>query len=365
MFTIDFSRLPALNKSTPTPDVSHSPICDWEKQVWQIAENWYTGKTQEFAVKTSGSTGLPKVITLNRQTIINSAEMTIEFLNLKSTDSGLLCLPADKIGGFMMIARAAVAGMKLHCVKPSLLPLSEVARNTEISFAAFTPLQFWEQLQNSQTEPFLHDIKTIILGGAEIGKDLRVRIKKFKNAVYQTFGMTETISHIALRKLSGNSENEYYQTLPGITISSNEENRLVIDAPLLGISNMITNDIVKIHSPTSFEWLGRADNVINTGGVKVMPEVCEDLLSNDMALPFFIVGLKDEQWGEKVVIAIEKENLTDKELDSLKEAFQILERHHRPKALLLFSQFDYTSTGKIQRRNTLQLPHRYVAIKNS
>jgi O-succinylbenzoic acid--CoA ligase len=298
-------------------------------------------------VNTSGSTGKPKKLKIKKQAMVNSAIATGDFFNLQPGDKVLHCLPSNFIAGKMMIIRAIILGLELDMAKPSALP--KIDYQKDYAFCAFTPMQ----LKNFAK--YLNSIKTAIVGGGQVSDGIIDSIKDKKPKVYETYGMTETVSHIAVKKLNNFNDSDaatktHFKTLPEITVSTDERNCLVINAPYLSDNKIITNDIVRIHSETSFEWLGRYDNVINSGGLKLYPEEIEKKLKNLIDEPFFITSIPDDTLGEKVILIIEndKNNIDNKIFDNL-------EKYEKPKAIFAVSKFIETKSGKIQRKKTLEL----------
>lgn len=326
---------------------------DWEKQIWQFIVDWFNPNIKSITVQTSGSTGAPKQITHSKAAMLNSAAATCNALHLKAGDTALLCLPVNKIGGMMMLVRSIHLKMKLLCIKPSTKPLGELPDNIRIDFAAFTPMQFHEITTNYAIFKKADQIRKVILGGEDVRAELLLNIKKLESEVYITFGMTETISHIALKRLNGLTPDPYFKTLPGIEISTNEKGTLVISAPALERPKLVTNDVVRITGEHEFQWLGRMDNVINTGGIKIYPEEIEQQLLNAIEAPFFISSLPDKVSGEKLVLALEMNALTAEEEQELQEALLKLKKLHRPKQVLLIIHFVRTSNGKVKRKESL------------
>ncbi len=300
-------------------------------------------------VRTSGSTGRPKLISLKKQLMVNSALATGEFFDLKPGDSTLLCLSAAYIAGKMMLARAMVLGLELDLVLPASNPL--LGNTKTYDFCAMVPLQLEAALEQ------INQIKKLIVGGAPISKKLREKAQLTRAQIFETYGMTETITHIAVRKIeqtvcSSGVENSFI-VLPGITIKKDERDCLIINAPEVNPETIVTNDIVKIISDTQFEWLGRYDNIINSGGVKIIPERIEGKLESVINNRFFIAGMPDEKLGQKIVLVVEGE--VDKvaflkKLKSMKE----LEKYEVPKEIVCVSDFIETENGKVSRKYTLQ-----------
>ena len=316
--------------------------------------NWFS--SDDFiTVQTSGSTGKPKLIQLKKEFMINSALATGEFFDLKENTTALLCLSVDFIAGKMMLVRALVLGWKLDVVAPVSNPIGNL--NKEYDFAAFVPMQLQNSLKN------IHKIKTIIVGGGIVSSKLEKQIQNIKTQVFATYGMTETITHIAVKKLNNVSEDElisasYYRVLPNIKISRDTRNCLVINAPKVSQEIIITNDVVEIISENKFNWLGRFDNVINSGGIKLHPEIIEEKLSSIIKERFFVIGIPDEILGEKLALIIESEVISSTNKKFLKQKiqdFKSLSRFEIPKEIYFVSQFKETETKKIQRKKTLDL----------
>lgn len=362
MFSIPFNTLTGQAIATLAAAQLGCNLQDWEKDIWQLIANWYNPAVTEFTVFTSGSTGAPKQITHTRQAMLYSAAATCHALMLKSGDNALLCLPANKIAGIMMIVRSLHTGMVLHCNKPSATPLQDIPDNTIINFAAFTPMQLHSAKNNYQHFRRAEQIDKIILGGENISAEMLQLVTRLQNEVYHTFGMTETVSHIALKKLNGKNRDIHYRVLEGIKISTGDGNRLIIEAPDLGQPHLVTNDIVKRISETEFDWLGRTDNVINSGGVKVYPEEIEQTLQAYIEPAFFIGAVKDERTGEKLVLAIEMAELSPKDKAELVDVLQQFDSIKRPKTLLLYQRFARTANGKIKRKETLAHPCKMINL---
>ena len=242
--------------------------------------------------------------------MVNSAIHTGSFFNLKENEKALLCLSPNYIAGKMMIVRAFVLGLNLVIVEPTGNPL----RNTDfgsIDFAAMVPLQVFNSFHNKGELNQLRKIKKTIIGGGVVSKTLHGFLQKEENNFFATYGMTETITHIAIKKLNGTDANENYQTLTNVGITTDSRECLVIDAPDVASERVITNDLVKIISPTQFQWLGRFDNVINSGGVKIIPEEVERTLSQFLNQRFFVSSWPDEKLGNRLILLIEDSDFSE------------------------------------------------------
>jgi len=333
------------------------PSSDFEQHTFSFISGWL-GESESFVQPTSGSTGNPKPITITRKQMIASAQMTIDALTLKQGYRSLLCLSPEYIAGKMMIVRSFVAGMEIVAVTPSANPLKSLPPNQKINFAAMVPYQIHEIIRSDKAD-YLEHIENIIIGGSAMDRETLSRLERCRCNVYSTYGMTETISQIALRRLNGPEVSEYYTTLPGITISQDDRGCLIVQWSALE-EKIITNDIVELVNKNSFKWIGRWDNVINTGGFKVVPEKVEQQIEKIFAelqfgSHFFVGSLPDDRLGNKVVLFIE-EKLTENLRSSLQE--KIAERIpalERPKEIIAGVQLVMTENGKINRKSTLNL----------
>jgi len=295
-------------------------------------------------VKTSGSTGIPKEIKLQKKYVSNSAIATITYFDLKENTKALLCLSSEYIAGKMMLVRAMIIGWDLYTTSPEKNPLEN--SDKIFDFTAMVPYQVFHSLSD------LHKVKKLIVGGGAVSSELEQQLQKVNTRVFATYGMTETISHIAVRPLNGKEKSAVFAALPKVDFSQTEEGCLQIHAPEISEETVVTNDVVELISPTSFKFLGRIDNVINTGGVKVHPEVVEEKLSHHLKQPFFIASEKDDALGERVILIIEyKKQL---KIEDFSEVFKTLSAYEKPKKIYTIPQFIYTETGKIKRAEILK-----------
>ena len=285
-------------------------------------------------LQTSGSTGNPKKITALKYSMILSAKNTGKYFNLKEGDRALLCLPLDFIAGKMMVVRAMVLGLNLFISKPSGNPINEFSK--EYDFAAMTPYQLDRVVSN------VKKIKCLIIGGSPVGDSLKRVVENKTSGVFETFGMTETLSHIAIKNLSNGEE--VFSAIPGVTFSVKNE-YLKITAPFVSKTPIITKDKVDLISSTKFKWIGRASAIINSGGIKFSPESIERSLNKYYSQPFVICGLPDKNLGEKIVLIFENNPPRD-----FQQYFNKLKRHEKPKAVFSLSNFKRIN-GKIDRKD--------------
>ncbi len=309
---------------------------DFEKPVGDFLLDWFDGK-DFIEMETSGTTGAPKTISVSKQAMVDSALATGDFFDLQPGNKALQCLPVKYVAGKMMLVRAMILGLDLEFVAPSSHPLDN--NEIDFDFVAMVPLQ----AQNSLPE--LKKVKKMIVGGASVNKALEKQLLKLPTEVYETYGMTETITHIAARKLGEKA----FTVLPYVTISYDDRNCLVIHAPRISDEVIITNDIVELVNENQFIFLGRMDNVINSGGIKLIPEQIEEKLASKINQRFFIASKPDNELGQKVVLIIEGEQ---HELDD--SLYESLDKYEKPKEVMFIPKFKETTTGKILRKETVK-----------
>ncbi|MDP4292322.1 MAG: AMP-binding protein, partial [Bacteroidota bacterium] len=317
----------------------------WQRSVVSFLKQWFN-EDEDILAHTSGSTGEPRVIRLSKARMRISASMTCDYFGLKPRDRALLCLSAENIAGRMMLVRAMERGLHLDAVSPAGCPLSNTLE--KVKFAAMVPLQ----VQHCLDRGCLDQAETILLGGAAVSDKMQDMLFRQEVKCYCSYGMTETMSHVALKKLNGPDASEWYEGLADARFDLDERDCLQITSAFLGIEKLQTNDICELDGQTRFRWLGRLDFVINSGGLKVSPEQLEKLLSPYMHLPYFITGLPDEELGERIVLFIEASSPDRVPLEQIQRAFGEWHKYKRPKAIYVVSQFVYTVSGKINRNAT-------------
>ena len=297
-------------------------------------------------VQTSGSTGAPKPMLVEKRRMLASARITCDFLNLQPGDTALLCMSLDYIAGKMMVVRSLERGLKLIEVEPTGHPLSTI--HYKLDFAAMVPLQVYNSLQVPEEREYLMQIRHLIIGGGAIDDEMAAQLKSFPHAVWSTYGMTETLSHIALRRLSGPEASEWYTPFPSVKVSLSDEGCLVIDAPEVCAERLVTNDIAELSlgpGPSDrFRILGRKDNVICSGGIKIQAEELERQLHPHLRVPYLISKRPDAKFGEVVVL------LTEGSVDEARQVCErVLPKFHQPRAYMHVDQIPLTATGKPQR----------------
>ena len=334
-------------------------------------------------VHTSGSTGKPKPMMVEKKRMLNSARITCDFLGLKPGDSALLCMSLDYIAGKMVVVRSIERHLHLISVSPSGHPLKDINLkdangkdvNGEITFAAMVPMQVYNTLQVPEERERLTHIRHLIIGGGAIDASLEKELRSLPGniAIWSTYGMTETLSHIALRRINGAEASEWYQPFDSVKISQTDEGCLVIDAPLVCAETLVTNDIVEIESyiynkeeknnkveKLRFRIKGRKDNVICSGGIKIQIEEVEALLKPHLEKPFMIAKKKDEKFGEIAVLLTEDEDLkkveatirrllSGKSDDSNKSSESANHKYWIPREYIHVEHLPLTETGKPKR----------------
>lgn len=319
----------------------------YEKVTGNFLIDWLNNKDHLF-VTTSGSTGQPKEIKLMKQAMVNSAIATGNFFGLEPGNKALHCLPSHFIAGKMMFVRALVLGLEIDFVEPSAQPIFDYEKVYD--FCAMIPLQL------KHTINYIQNVKTIIVGGSKITKPLLQRIKDCQPKFYETYGMTETVTHVAVRSLesiSSKKEN-FFTALENVSFAQDDRNCLIIKAPKLVEDVLVTNDIVDLKSEKSFELLGRFDNVVNSGGVKLFPEQIEDKLQPAINQRFIVAGEEDATLGEKLILIVEKpSNSVDEILKAIQE-LKTLDKFEIPKRIYSVEKFSETVNGKIQRKKTIK-----------
>ena len=308
---------------------------DYEKHIGNFLLEWLDDDLF-IEVETSGTTGTPKLIRLQKQAMIHSAIATGDFFDLNPGDIALLCLSAKYIAGKMMLVRAMILGLELDIATVDSKPLA--FNDKKYDFAAMVPLQ----VENSLDK--IKNIKKIIIGGAPVSKALAEKLKKKKVNAFETYGMTETITHVAVKKIGTDT----FKTLPHISLSKDNRDCLVIHAPKILTEDVITNDVVHLISENEFQWLGRIDSVVNSGGVKLFPEQIEAKLQDVISDRFFIASESDEKLGQQLILIVESKK---KEIPT--SIFDMLEKFEKPKSIYFVPKFVDTKTGKLNRKVTL------------
>lgn len=310
----------------------------FEQHVGYFLLDWFDEKSY-IELQTSGSTGTPKIIKIEKQAMLDSALATGDFFGLQPGDTMLHCLPTNYVAGKMMFVRSFILGLEMKFVEPTSNPLKNLDENFD--FCAMIPLQAKNSLKKLKEKK----IKKLIVGGVKVHKALEQELVKLPMEIYETYGMTETITHIAAKRIG----DEAFTVLPNVKVSVDDRDCLIIKAKKISNKAIVTNDIVELLSDTQFIWEGRYDNVINSGSVKLIPEQIEEKLSTLIPRRYFVFGLADDNLGEKVVLYVEGEPLVIDE-----STFNVLTKFEKPKEIIFIPKFKETATGKIMRKDSLK-----------
>lgn len=339
-------------------------LSDYETHIFAFCKQWLRGE-EFFPQQTSGSTGPPKQILLTRSQMLSSAQMTGKALQLREGNTALLCINAAMIGGKMMLIRAFELGLSLYVIAPAANPFLAFQKeygNTlpRIDFFSLVPLQMLQLLDESPDAlPYLNQAKAVILGGAAVDESLEEKIQQLQCPVYSTYGMTETVSHIALRKLNGLDKSKLFKALEGVSLQSDERDCLQVKASLTEDRWLATNDLVRLLDERHFEWLGRYDHVINSGGIKIIPEHTEKeirhcLTALNIKANLLLLGIPDRKLGQKLVLLLEGRPLSEEILQNLKEKMQDkLPKYSIPKLFYFLEKFETNLGGKTDRKKTM------------
>ena len=316
-------------------------------------DEWHDG-SPTLLVHTSGSTGKPKPLWVEKRRMEASARITCGFLGLQQGDTALLCMPLDYIAGKMMVVRALTCGLRLVSVEPSAHPMKGLD-DSPIDFAAMVPLQVVRTLEVPEERKRLLRVRHLIIGGGAIDEELEEALQDFPHAVWSTYGMTETLSHIALRRINGAQRDDHYTPFEGVGISLNDEGCLVIDAPAVCPTPLTTNDRASLATDgRRFRILGRRDNVICSGGIKLQTEEIERKLRTRLHVPFMVTKRRDAALGEAVVLLVE-----DRDTEQYQAVCRdTLYKYERPKLILSVERIPLTETGKPARKEAEEMANR-------
>ncbi len=319
----------------------------WKRDVYGFILEWIDDDNT-IGVQTSGTTGKPRKFRVSKESMGISARKTLNFFKLNPGDSALLCLSPNYIAGKLMIVRALIGELDLVIEEPSGTPLEYIDGN--IDFVAMVPMQVQKQIQINH-EAF-KKVKKLIIGGGEVLPSLKEELQGIPTEVWETYGMTETLTHIALKKLNGKGKLDWFIPLQGVTVSENGDNCLEVEVEGVTTGRLTTSDVVEFNKYGYFKIIGRADDVINTGGIKVFPSELEKKIGEWISQPFIISSVPDEILGEKVVLVIESDTFN---VTELKTNLKNLEFYETPKDIFFIRQLSRTDTGKIVRREVRRM----------
>lgn len=340
----------------PLPD----PGNDYEAEAIRFCQQWLSGQ-RTFQLYTSGSTGTPKSIELTRAQMQASARLTAQTFGLQPRDRALCCLNIRYIAGIMMLVRTLETHLETVVTEPSSDPLSDVG---DIDFAAFAPLQLQKMLEQPDVYlPRLNRMKAMIIGGAAISGLLMESIQLITAPVYATYGMTETVSHIAIQRLNGSERTDYFQALPGVTLGQDDRGCLQITSAASNHELVQTNDVVEMLGENRFRILGRADNIINSGGVKIQLEEVDRLLEPLMQIYFpgkryFSWGFPHETLGQQLELVIEDTSSVSESSSVFPERLKKdLPAYKNPRRIHFLAHFEHTPSNKVDKKASVAALH--------
>ncbi len=318
-------------------------------------EEW-NSPSDSVMLQTSGSTGAPKRMRAEKSRMRASALMTCRFLGLRRGDSALLCMSTDYIAGKMMVVRSLVGGLRLVSVEPSGHPLRGL--DTAPDFAAMIPMQVFNSMQEPREREMLMQIGNLIIGGGSVDEALEAQLRRFPNAVWSTYGMTETLSHIALRRLSGDQATDFYTPFDGVSVNTDADGCLVIDAPAVCPEVLTTNDVAVIEPDgRRFRILGRKDNVICCAGIKTRMEDIERQLGGHIAAPYMVTKKKDARFGEIIVLLVQADDTSS----ARNVCRAVLPKYQQPRLYIKVKELPLTPTGKPARAEAMKIAERHDA----
>ncbi|MCG8696880.1 MAG: AMP-binding protein [Bacteroidales bacterium] len=343
------------NKIVPIEDISsfianelaRPGIRKWEQKIYQFIDTFFDS-SEYIDQDTSGTSGTPKLIRLSKKAMITSAIKSLDYLKIPPAANSLLCLPIDYIAGKMVVVRSIVGQLNMLYTEPIGMPVLNGKQN--IKLCSMVPMQAFNLFSNYE---LLQSLDTLLIGGAEIRPELEGMLQNLSINVYETFGMAETCSHIALRRISGSNREKSFTLLPNVSISTDKRSCLIIETDYLD-ETVYTNDIVEILDEKHFIWKGRFDNLINSGGKKIHPEVLESQLERELFFPVAIIGVDDPVLGSKLVLVTEKKNCPNTD-DLLVKLNEILPKHQVPKSISLVDEMPRNKSFKIDRNKLKDL----------
>ncbi|MEO8590464.1 MAG: AMP-binding protein [Flavobacteriales bacterium] len=319
----------------------------WTRSILELFEV-LVGKAP-LPVRTSGTTGVPKRIDIQREDLVASAELTATTFGLKRGDRALLCLPCEFIAGKMMVVRAMVLGLDLHIVEPEGSVLAKLNSVDRFRFAAMVPQQLHRALRDDRLR-VEQQFDMILLGGGPVSDELIADVSDFRTKVFQGYGSTETVTHVALRRLSGAEHNDHFTAIGAVTFAVDARGCLITHTPHLSTRQHITNDLVELIDATHFRWLGRFDNVILSGGKKIFPEQLEARTAAILPYPHYFTSTPDAALGQALTLLVEsagdEEAATTEAMELLRP---LLDRHELPRVVRIVPKFTRTGSGKIVR----------------
>ncbi len=319
--------------------LSQAELSTWERAAFQFLSDWFSDTTH-ITVQTSGSTGKPKQLQVSKEMMRVSAQKTLNYLQLKPQDTALLCLSADYIAGKMMLVRSIIGQLTIYIQEPSSSPLKDFPYS--VDFSAMVPMQVFEQLKVKDS---LNRVSKLLIGGGAVSAQMQEALQAVNTACYESYGMTETVSHIALRKINGCEAQTGFSCMEKVSVSLDERECLKITSPDLLAEPLQTNDCAEIFPNGEFRILGRIDNVINSGGIKIQPEEIEHKIAPFFTKPFAVSSIPDEKLGEKLILVAE-EFISPEQLQTINQS---LPAYHKLHHFFQLEKMPLTGNGKLDR----------------
>lgn len=355
-----FNSIQLSQRSISTDSILHQSIVpenDFERSTLTFISDWLSGK-ETFVFRTSGSTGTPKPFTFTREQMQQSAARTIKALGLQPRDSALVCLNTQYIAGKMMLVRALEHQLRLTVVDPTSNPFEQLPSGYQPDFMAVVPMQLQTLVHDPENYSRLNNMKVVLVGGAPVSTSLKTAVQNLHCPIYETYGMTETLSNVALRLLNTPDKTDRFIPLEGVKLNVDERGCLVIHDSVQP-EPLVTNDLGEVDSLGHFTWLGRLDNVINTGGIKVSPEKIEPVLEElfkeiGPAVNYFIGPTADDRFGQVVTLFVDKNGLSQTDLKSIiAKISQLPSNPEKPRKIAFVSDWRLTETGKTDRKHII------------
>lgn len=318
----------------------------WRRNLYNFITD-FLEENADLSQKTSGTTGEARILRLERDAMVRSARMTLDYFGLLPGDSAMLCLPVDYIAGKMMVVRALVGGLNLLTGKPTGKPMEIFDR--PVDFAAMVPMQLFESLKKPEQ---IRLIKKLIVGGGEIGPVLRKAITEIQGTeIYETFGMSETYTHFAVRRINSAGHEVNFRILEGAKVGTDPRGCATVNIPGITEGEVVSNDLIEMKDHNSFVWLGRIDNVINSGGIKIIPEVLEEKIRRMIDQELVITGIPDDKLGKKIVLVVESDS-KDLPIDEWMRLLRARLRDHEiPRAIYVIPELPRNAAMKVVRRD--------------
>ena len=321
---------------------------EWKEVTFNTVLNIVAG-SGGIAAFTSGTTGPPKKLTISKRDLVNSARLTAETFNLHEGDRTLLCLPCNFIAGKMMFVRAMALGLDLHVIDPRGSVLDNLKVTDRFKFAPMVPLQLYRAIQQDKAR-VEEQFEMVLLGGGPVSEALMEDLQGLSTKVFQSYGSTETVTHVALRKLNGPDRNERYAALGKVHFGRDPRGCLVVYTPHLSVKQHITNDLIVLHDETHFTWLGRYDNVILSGGKKIFPEQLEAKTAGLLPFPHYFKAFPDPELGQAVMLVLATDRPQDEVMPEVLETLMAnLDPHEWPRRVQALDHIEMTSGGKVKR----------------